>query len=1040
MQGTNKTMNLMRKAWGLAVLCAVMSFGQADANKGQIVGTVYDAKQAAVPEATVKIRNTGTGLTRDLKTNGVGQYRAVQLDPGQYELVAEAPGFAAATMQGINVTVGSAVGVDVTLQVGTTTTKVEVTSSILSVDLPAPTTLINTGAIQDLPINGRRFQDFASLTPTVQVDPSRSQISFVGQRGINSNIMVDGADYNQPFFGGIRGGERSNSIITVPQSSVQEFSAVTTGYAAEYGRSTGGILNVISKSGTNSFHGEGFYQNRNAELSKEGPIPIPNVDVPGTTINVKPAETLQQWGGAIGGPIKRDKAFFFTSYEQQHSVQPRRVVFPSLIGFTPTASNAPAYNFYKALEGPFDKTNNAGAGTIKGDYTFNNGSRLTLRYNRSGSEESNAVTVGGAIEAFTTNALNNEGVEQDKVHFGSAQYTAILTPAMVNDFKFSGSYEERPRLANSAQPGISASTIGTYGTRNFLPTVQWDRRFQFTDSLSVISGSHSFKFGTDIARIATAQTFGFDQFGTFSINSSNVSQILDILSGAGSVTNRWDSPTVSYSRQIGNLAVDYNATMAALFAQDSWRITPTLTLDYGLRWEGQWSPKVSANNTALVNKVNGTVFPNNAKTDVGNIPNTLAQVMPRAGIAWNPMKDGKLVIRAHTGIFYAATPLLIYSDPTGNFRTPPNNVRLFLNNTKNGTLYQQFKSAGVDLNQYTPDKLPVIALDAVQNAAAFGLGATPDPYLGASVTTVASDFKNPRSFQAGFGTDYRVTNKWVAGIQFNYVNTVHLERNRDYNLPLPITPDASLRPIFGVAGGGTRTRPIASLSGITVRESSARSMYRGMTISNQYKGSKFQAGVFYTVSQTYSDDDNERDSGGQSAANSFNYKQDYGYSNLDARHQFSSYAVYNLPWGFEVSGTFRVRSGLPINPRTGSDTNQDGASTDRPFSAPGVPFDRNSFRNRAIVGDDFRILKNFKIKGEAVRVQLSAELFNLFNFDNVIYNGTATIYGLGVNAAGATVAPDARWLVLKTADGKYSTQNSQIGFPFQAQFGIRMFF
>lgn len=1025
---------------GLSLALGLL-YAQADANKGQIVGTVYDAKQAAVPEASVKVRNLNTGLTRDLKTSGSGQYRAVQLDPGDYEIVATASGFAATTVTGVTVTVGSAIGVDVTLQIQATATTVEVTETAVNVAMPAPSTLLNSNAITNLPINGRRFQDFATLTPAVQVDPSRSQLSFAGQRGINSNIMVDGADYNQPFFGGIRGGERSNSIITVPQSSVQEFQAVTTGYSAEYGRSTGGILNVISKSGTNSWHGEGFYQNRNSELSQEGPIPV-NDPTAGGLINVKPAESLQQWGGGVGGPIKRDQLFLFVSYEQQHGVQPRRVLFPSLIGFTPTAANTPAFDFYKSLEGPFDKTNNAGAGTIKGDYQFKNGSRLTLRYNQSGSEEVNAVTVGGAIEAFTNNSLSNEGMEQDKVNFGSAQYTAIISPSIVNDLKFSGSYEERPRLANSSLPGIIASTIGTYGTRNFLPTVQWDKRWQVTDSISVTRGSHSLKFGTDISKLSTAQTFGFDQFGTFTINSSSVSTILDILSGAGSVSHLLDSPAVSYSRQIGNLAVDYGATMAALFAQDSWRVTRTLTLDFGLRWEGQWSPQVSANNDSLVSKVNSFTFPNNARTNVTNIPDALKQYMPRFGFAWNPMKEGKLVVRGQAGIFYAATPLLLYSDPTGNFRQPPNNVRLFLNNTKNGTVYQQFLAAGVDLNQSQPASLPVIPIAAVQSAAAIGLGATPDPFIGAATTTVATDFVNPRSFQTGIGTDYRITDRWVAGVQFNLVNTVHLERNRDYNLPAPAirATDTSQLPYFGISGGGTNTRPIRTLGGITVRESSARSLYRGLTISNQYKGRKLQAGVFYTLASAYSDDDNERDSGGQSAMNAFNYRQDYGYSNLDVRHSFSSYAVYNLPLGLEVSGLFRVRSGLPINPRTGADTNGDGGSTDRALQAPGIPFARNSFHNRDVVlGNDLRVMKNIGL-GETRRLQLSAEFFNLFNFDNVVFAGTTSIYGLGVNTSGTVLSPDSRWLVLRGSDGRYNTQNQQVGFPLQVQFGARFFF
>jgi hypothetical protein len=239
----------------------------------------------------------------------------------------------------------------------------------------------------------------------------------------------------------------------------------------------------------------------------------------------------------------------------------------------------------------------------------------------------------------------------------------------------------------------------------------------------------------------------------------------------------------------------------------------------------------------------------------------------------------------------------------------------------------------------------------------------------------------------------------------------------------------------------TRLRPVSSLGQINVRESSARSLYRGFTFSTQYRAGKLTAGVFYTLSWNYSDDDNERTSGGQDSMNSFNYRQDYSYSNLDNRHQFASYAVYSLPLGFEVSGGFRARSGLPLNPRTGADTNGDGSSFgDRAFSAPGVPLARNSFRNRAVYGNDLRVMKNFHLGNERRRVQLSAEFFNLLNVDNVIFAGTTNTYGLGTSTTGAPVPVDSRFQLLKTPDGKYSTQNQQVGFPFQAQFGARFFF
>jgi hypothetical protein len=282
------------------LLCALSAFPQTDANKAQLAGMVTDPSGSVVAGAAVKITNSSTGFIRETETNSSGIYRAIQLDPGSYEVVVTRQGFSPVTFTNVVLNVGGAVNLDAQLPVAGTEVLIEVNETLINLALPAPATTLSSTAIRDLPINGRRFQDFAAITPTVQVEPQRQQLSFAGQRGVNSNIMVDGADYNQPFFGGIRGGERSNFNFTLPQSAVAEFQAVATGYAAEYGRSTGGVLNVITKTGGNEWHGDAFYQNRNRELSRNNPIFLR-----------KPSETLQQWGGSVGGPLKRDKLFLF---------------------------------------------------------------------------------------------------------------------------------------------------------------------------------------------------------------------------------------------------------------------------------------------------------------------------------------------------------------------------------------------------------------------------------------------------------------------------------------------------------------------------------------------------------------------------------------------------------------------------------------------------------------------------------------------------------------------------------------------------------
>lgn len=1014
--------------WSLPLL-----FGQADANKGQIIGTVTDPNAAVIAGAKLVLKNAGTGITRELTSNSDGTYRAVLMDPGTYEVTANSSGFAEKKISGLVLNVGSAITVNIQMSVQSTSTSVDVGETLLQDAVPVASALVNSIAITNLPINGRRFQDFVLLTPTAVVESaSRNQISFAGQRGINSNIMLDGADYNQPFFGGIRGGERSTSIITVPQSAIAEFQVLATGYSAEYGRSTGGVMNTITKSGTNDLHGDGFYQLRHRALSEFNPVVL-----------IRPSETLQQFGGSIGGPIKKNKLFWFVAAESQRSTTPRQVVIPSITGVPVTARNTEAITLIRSFEKSFEQTNRASAVTGKGDYSFAGGHRLTMRYSFSDSVENNAVTVGAAVNPVTNNSIENEGNELDRIHNGTMQYTHIFSPSIVNDLKFSGSYEERPRTANSTNPGVNLQNVTAFGARNFLPTVQQDNRWQFTDSVTVLKSKHSIKAGFDFSFLPTSQSFGFNQFGNFQVNGVPTA-VLEIAGGNGANGgNRFDNANVTYSRQIGNLLADFSAKQVAAFVQDSYRATNKLTLDFGLRWEGQINPAVEANNTTVLSRIEGVRFPIGNIASPRKIDNTMRQLAPRFGFAWTPITDRfRTVVRGHTGIFYAATPLITFSGPTNNFRNPPGDVSLAVGGPGSvKTVYQSFLEAGVDLNRSPLSALPNIPLDVVQRAAAISVGASArDPFVGAGFTTVAPNFQNPRSFQIGFGTETEWFKNFTAGIQFNYVNTVHLNRNRDYNLPAPTlrTGDQSLRPDYGIVGGGV-LRPVPTVGALTIRESSARSMYRAVTFQAQYRTKKLQFQGFYTVAQNFSDDDSERSAGGFDYMDSFNLKSEYYYSSLDIRHNFTGNAVYSLPWGFELSGILRARSGTPINPRAGTDLNRDGNNNDRPFRSAGDPFPRNYFRNLGFSTTDMRIIKSFTFK-ERYKVQFSVEAFNMLNLDNVVYGGTASIYGNGFSANGTTAPVAADFMRLRNADGSYNRQNSQLGNPRQLQGGLRFFF
>jgi outer membrane receptor for ferrienterochelin and colicin len=1062
---------------------ASQAAAQSQASTGQIAGAVRDSAGAAIPNATVKATNTQTGLERTITTSEDGLYRIVLLPPGTYDLTAEASSFAKTEVKGFVVAVGQITDANITLGVGGVQEAVTVTAEAVQTTVSQPDALINETAINNLPINGRRFQDFVTLTPTAQVDPQRGQISLSGQRGINSNINIDGVDYNQPFFGGIRGGERSNTAFTIPQESVKEFQVIAAGYSAEFGRSSGGLVTAVTKSGTNSFHGSAFYLIRHRELSRNNDFLQAQAANLGRELIAAP--TQQQFGGSFGGPLKQDKAFFFGSYEQQRVRNPRQVFFDNIATFTPTPATQQAFDFYKSLQTPFEQTNDAKAGLARFDYQFNEAHRFNVRYSQSNNNALNANATGNQLFPVTVSALSNNGTEQDRTYTVVGQLTDFFGSNLVNELRAQYTREVRPRIANAEQANVT-NNIGRFGTVSFLPTTQFDWRVQVFNNLTWILGNHTTKFGAEVNHTFADQTFAFNQFGVFSISGTAAATLLDIMSYTPAITtgvvNRFDSTAVTYDRQIGNRLLDLTVQEFAFFAQDSWRVRPNFTLNYGLRWEGQFNPSPEANNDILLNQVRGFRFPSGHTVNPGFIPDVTDQFGPRVGFAWDPFKDGKTVIRSFAGIYYARTPMLLLAGPLNNFRNPPGDlsIRLPLStsslpathpNRNCTTVYCQMRLIGVDLNTFTLDKLPILTIQQVQSVAgALGLSGF-SPFTGAQPITWANDYKNPKSYQWGGGIERELGGGLSVGVDYSQVNTLYLQRNRDINLPAPLSSisempqlgnpnlkvniqDPAQRPFFGLLGNtsantpadqryAARSRPIPSLGSIQVRESTGRSVYQAMTLRANLRRKRVQFNAFYTFSRSLSDDDNERDAGGVTYENAFNLGSEFNYSRLDRRHQFVASPVVFLPYGFEVSSAIRLRSGLPIDVGFGRDVNEDRGGPDRPYSAPGVPFKRNAFRNLAIYDVDLRVQKSFTFK-EDQRLVFSVEFFNLPNLNNIQLSGsTVTNYCAAPVPAncGFGAPSNPNFLKVKNASGNFIlTNNPGVTGPFQVQFGARFHF
>lgn len=1089
----------------IAIFCLLFSTGQifAQAGSGAITGIVADVNGAVVPNATVKLVSNAKGTELSTTASSDGIYNFTSLEPGKYTVTASGGGFGEQKLD-VEVQVGRKTDANFTLGAGSVGAEVLVTAEGVQTTQSNSDAVLSETAIQNLPINGRRFQDFATLTPTAQIDTERNQISLSGQRGINTNINVDGVDYNQPFFGGIRGGERSNFAPTIPQESIKEFQVVAAGYNAEYGRSTGGVVNVVTKGGSNNFRGTAFYLMRPDKLSINHEY-VRGVEAARRLIDpnfsVTAAPTQQQFGGSVGGRLVRNKLFFFGSFEQQKFTADRLVAFTGLNSVVRTNANAEAYDYYRSLEKSYEMTNDGSTALGRIDWNPNSANNINFRYSWNKSKGLNSVAVGDAGVLFNpvvNAAISNEGTEIDRNNVFVAQWSDTISSSLVNDFRFQYARGDRPRYANAQTPLVNVTSVGLYGTRSFLPTTQYDTRIQFVEAFSILKSNHNFKFGGEYSDIYANQVFGFNQFGSYTFSGGTAGGLTALsLDPTVPTDRRFDSGSF-YTQQIGNLEAAFHIKELAFYGQDSWRITPKFTLNYGLRVEKQFNPEAQTGNDAIINLLKNTSFPllGGKGYDPTIIPDSEWQVGPRLGFAYDFNGDGKSVFRGFSGLYYARTPGIVIAGPVNNFRIPAGDVttqlpftipailsqsdaagqnayNAFLTANANyvniltnaglpcpqvttttqtraclpNTVFRQFALIGINANATTLDNLPSVNSSQLSQIAG-RLGLSIVPGNGANFIGMSPGFDNPRSFQFGLGFEREISPGFVIGGDYSQVNTTRLEINRDINLPVP-TLDANGRYVFNRNNRPTTAAGAASglnVGRLLLRESAGRSLFRALTFRTRFVRKWANINAYYVLSRNTSTDDNERNATGLFYENSYNLKNEYNLARLDRTHQFVANPIFFLPYGIEFSSAVRLRSGLPVDVvATGGDLNGDTGGPDRPLLVPGVSMKRNAYRNRAEYNVDIRAQKGFGL-GESRRLVFSGEIFNLFNNANIQYSNIQTQFctSLGSNTldsgCGLNGATNPRFLQLRDSSGNILTDNFSRTPVFQMQLGVRLQF
>jgi outer membrane receptor protein involved in Fe transport len=986
---------------GFGLLLTAAAFGQATAS-GTIQGTVFDKSQAVVVGAEVVLTYKATATTRTTKTSDTGSYRFDLIAAGDYSVKVSKQGFSS-VLRNVELLVGQTATANAVLQPGAPTETVEVSGVAPLVDLnkTSVSQSVTPTEVQELPLIGRDAANLAYLVPGVKAadsyDPTKSRYAVMainGSDGRNINTTVNGIDNKDNTVGG--------AVMQLPLEAVQEFQISTQRFSAENGRSQGAAINMITKSGTNSYHGSVFGFFREGVLDTDQKPPD---GVGGHTL-AHPDYSRQFFGGAVGGPFKKDKLFAFFAIERERESQAQAVTDLAFTELSLAQQAGLAAQPSRTIPRPFYETRYNG----RMDWTINNRNAAYISYSSQANDSLND-------QSDSTMDLTEGNFTKNHLQVANLTLTSQLSNTMVNQFTTGYQYWNNLIDTKVAAPLVTFPNA-SFGTNGNVPQQSFQRKWQFKDDISKTVGKHTLKGGFDF--IWNPVEGGFFKFNeTLEVDFvENPSTILgDPVAFPDGFGTKGLVGSMSFST--GDPTFIVATKQLGFYFQDDWKVTPRLTLNLGLRWDKDFNTlgvsdipnSRTYQELVAVDKICSSLVPTVCPITnpfIKKLPhNSNKDFSPRVGFAYDLTGAAKHVLRGGFGMYYGNT-----------FQ----NIPLFMEQQSNPTVFQTVLSLSAP-----EDPVPCAGV----NLGNWQFGISPSPCLpgpsalladGSVGRVIDPNYRNPVAEEFNLGYSWAVNPSSVFEVEYTHVLSLHENKTINIDQKQPqVDPETGVlslvRPLDDafIAAGQPR------LNSVRNEESINRSRYDGINFSYRQRMSRhFSLNANYTLAWAYG-----YDSGGGPDTFFRNYSRDgyhpfspseWGPSTTDERHHVTISSVVDLPMGLQLAPILQFGSARPYNPDSSSNTLNTGGGT---VNAVVVPKDdpRNFL---AFSGDDagaqlcyyvtgqcmiakydplrgdpffqfdLRLSKNIKIR-EGMNLQLVGQVFNLTNRANYGNNYSLSI-------------------------------------------------